>query len=737
MSEEVPESPETEEGRGLPVLTRALAHAATAAAFAYPLSTNVGVWAAGLGAFAGALLAPRIARGAMRTLPLSLLTSCISALVCGLGHSLLVGYRFAADSLGPAGAMTAADIWLFGLGAFGTSLTLRVLSFRAKPFAVLEVAAVVAAMASVVVAHRHGAINRPFEIADPILATGGDPTTIFYGVGALAIAVMITLLLGERRWWRTLLHLGAVAVLMLLFLASGPDIEPPEPPPPADGLGLRGEGEGEEGEAEQNQEQGEGGQPPPEQRDGELEFQDNLQQNQNTPVAVVLLHDDYSPPGGTYYFRQSAFSQFNGQRLVSASAPEIDRDVNATFPSARQTVHDAAPLNALRQSVETTVAMIADHPRPFGLEAMVELSPWNNPNPDRFRHVYRVTSAALTTDFVSLMGRNVGDSSWSEETRAHYIRPPDDPRYQELAARIVQEELPDHLRDNPAARVAAVTHWLGEHGTYSLQNNHAGHDDPTGHFLFGDITGYCVHFSHASVYLMRALGIPARVATGYAVDEAQRQGGSAILISSGTAHAWPEIYFEGAGWVTVDVIPQTVISPPPGPPDPDLQRLLGELVRGLDAVPPEEDAPLPAAIDLAREIWAVTKGLLLALLLGGLLFLFGAKLWRRFAPRYAATETQARLRYRAALDRLGEVKILRAQGESPEAFAARLSAEFPSLTPLTRAHLATAFGGGGFSLQPTGASDAEKNLRSELREAVPMWRRALGLLTPWSWLRTR
>ena len=39
----------------------------------------------------------------------------------------------------------------------------------------------------------------------------------------------------------------------------------------------------------------------------------------------------------------------------------------------------------------------------------------------------------------------------------------------------------------------------------------------TAAFLFGNFTGYCVHSAHASVYLWRSLGLPARIGTGYLV----------------------------------------------------------------------------------------------------------------------------------------------------------------------------------------------------------------------------
>ena len=46
----------------------------------------------------------------------------------------------------------------------------------------------------------------------------------------------------------------------------------------------------------------------------------------------MLLHDDYSPPTGVYYFRQGAFSQFNGRRLIATTRDGLDTDVLDGFP---------------------------------------------------------------------------------------------------------------------------------------------------------------------------------------------------------------------------------------------------------------------------------------------------------------------------------------------------------------------------------------------------------------------
>ena len=90
-------------------------------------------------------------------------------------------------------------------------------------------------------------------------------------------------------------------------------------PPPQGGEGetrdegSRGEGgsgEGPDGRPRGGSGQGQHGDP--------LDsFSDFPGQPGEQPVAVVLLHDDYDPPLGYYYLRQTAFSQFNGQRLVA------------------------------------------------------------------------------------------------------------------------------------------------------------------------------------------------------------------------------------------------------------------------------------------------------------------------------------------------------------------------------------------------------------------------------------
>ncbi|MFZ4893056.1 transglutaminaseTgpA domain-containing protein [Plantibacter sp. Mn2098] len=67
-------------------------------------------------------------------------------------------------------------------------------------------------------------------------------------------------------------------------------------------------------------------------------------------------------------------------------------------------------------------------------------------------------------------------------------------------------------------------------------------------------SGYCVHFSSAMAVMARQLGIPSRIAIGYlpgnAASDATATGKEKVyVVTSNQLHAWPELYFEGIGWV--------------------------------------------------------------------------------------------------------------------------------------------------------------------------------------------
>ncbi|MEV4441962.1 DUF3488 and transglutaminase-like domain-containing protein, partial [Streptomyces sp. NPDC049577] len=92
-----------------------------------------------------------------------------------------------------------------------------------------------------------------------------------------------------------------------------------------------------------------------------------------------------------------------------------------------------------------------------------------------------------------------------------------------------------------------------------------------------DKKGFCVHFSFSMAAMARTLGIPARVAVGFAPGTPQTDG--SVSVGSKDAHAWPELYFEGIGWTRFEPTPtrgtqpeytvaQTPSGSDPGAPEP-------------------------------------------------------------------------------------------------------------------------------------------------------------------------
>ena len=724
---------QADEGGHEPRLSGALrmtAYAVTAGVFAWPVSVLEGVVAAVLGAAAGAWLGRALSQSRVRTpvvlAGVGVALGVIFALEAGLSGSASV-----AAVLGPSLALRTYEAAVFGLAGGGVAAAVRVLSLRHRSMAALEVGVVALSFAQLVVAHRNGAIHRPYEIADPILSSGGDPTLALLAIGGCAGAVIALLLMSERSAWRALLHLGVMAALLVGVLVTTSVRGPPPPPAANDGLHLRDDSDARRQREQQGRGSGGGAAGP--------DFQDEYDNSgAQAPLALVLLHDDYSPPSGVYYFRQEAFSRYNGRRLVAAGRAGIDDDAASGFPTQPWSVPNAPETGPYRSTVETTVGLLAEHPRPFGLESPIQFVPVQNPDRQRFRRTFRVRSAVLTSDVWGLLGRRAGDPSWSPETRAHYEAGPADPRYRALADEMVSE-LPDDLRADPFARALAVTHYLGREGTYSLRSRHAGAADPTADFLFGDRTGYCVHFAHAAVYAMRALGLPARVATGYMVPESARRGGSAILISGGNSHAWPEVYVEGVGWVVVDVTPMRSLDPPPAEADEQLQQLLAEMLRGLQPLPADGSAPSRVISETVARLRGPVSATLAVLLLGLILSGYAVKAWRRLAPRFSSERARARRSYRAALDALSEVGLRRSLGTSPEAFASSVGARVPSLAPLIARREAEAWGSKS-RMDPFATVSLAVLAGRAAREArvgVPFARRVVGWMNPFSWLLTR
>lgn len=96
-------------------------------------------------------------------------------------------------------------------------------------------------------------------------------------------------------------------------------------------------------------------------------------------------------------------------------------------------------------------------------------------------------------------------------------------------------------------------------------------------FLFRTHAGYCTYYAGASLFLLRAVGIPSRFTTGFAtIDRSDKNKGWYWFYAS-QAHAWTQVYFPGYGWLDFDMTignedqresPQPDGTPPLPPPEP-------------------------------------------------------------------------------------------------------------------------------------------------------------------------
>ncbi len=168
---------------------------------------------------------------------------------------------------------------------------------------------------------------------------------------------------------------------------------------------------------------------------------------------------------------------------------------------------------------------------------------------------------------------------------------------------------------------------------YSLQTAPGNGDDALVEFLTSGKTGYCEQFSAAMAVMLRAVGVPARVAVGFTGGTPD---GDHRKISTSDAHAWVEAWFPGYGWLIFDPTPLTdgrTIMPPyvaeaqaeeaaaagvPAGADPAAPRA-EPTPQAPPPAPATPDVPVPATPSAELPLWPLLLGVGVMLLVGGAL----------------------------------------------------------------------------------------------------------------------
>ncbi len=72
------------------------------------------------------------------------------------------------------------------------------------------------------------------------------------------------------------------------------------------------------------------------------------------------------------------------------------------------------------------------------------------------------------------------------------------------------------------------------------------------YFLFDNRKGYCAYYAGATLFMLRSLGIPSRIAAGFLTIDRSSKNPGWYWFYEDQAHAWVQVYFPGYGWMDFD-----------------------------------------------------------------------------------------------------------------------------------------------------------------------------------------
>ncbi len=255
-------------------------------------------------------------------------------------------------------------------------------------------------------------------------------------------------------------------------------------------------------------------------------------------VAFRVTYASTAPRQNQMYWRGPVLWQYDGRTWTRGAshysyAPHFEMTAQPVSYSVVLEPHNKPWLYAL--DVPATLPVNAHLNADFQLLG-------NAPVTTRMR--YEMSS--------TLQYRANADESAAQLQRGLQLPPRLNPRTLALAAEWRAQQ------NDPAELVKTALRYFNQQNfSYTLEPpllGSNGMDD----FLFQTRQGFCEHYASAFVYLMRAVGIPSRVVTGYQGGE-YNSFGNYYIVRQSDAHAWAEVWLAGRGWVRVD--PTAAIAP--------------------------------------------------------------------------------------------------------------------------------------------------------------------------------
>ncbi|MGH8774588.1 MAG: transglutaminaseTgpA domain-containing protein [Jiangellaceae bacterium] len=273
-------------------------------------------------------------------------------------------------------------------------------------------------------------------------------------------------------------------------------------------------------------------------------------------VRVFEYRADTSTPE---YFREVALDVFDGERWEASRRPVPDSQrVSDGLPAPPGvTLTGSEPLDTYEIDVSDDYSS-SWLPLPYAARTIEIDGDWRYDattldvvSPER-----RTDGASYTVQRIDLDpdAAELGTAGRPVEDFEHLLVLPDD--LPDMVAELADEVTAEAVTDFDRAH--ALQSWFRTGGgfVYDLEVDIASSQADLVDFLTEGPRGrrgYCEQFAAAMAIMARTLNIPARVAVGYTAGERRDDG--TWVVTTHDRHAWPELYFEGTGWVRWEPTP--------------------------------------------------------------------------------------------------------------------------------------------------------------------------------------
>jgi len=252
------------------------------------------------------------------------------------------------------------------------------------------------------------------------------------------------------------------------------------------------------------------------------------------------------------YWRGSAMSKFDGRRWTTAG--DLAEQVRLRYGTAGIPIRNHQGRRGVRarydvQLAETGMNALFVAGIPEFLEANLgTIAVLSNGTLRSLSEMPPVLRYSVTAFFDSY-GAD-GTATLDREARRRLLEVPlnFDIRVLQLTQQVAGSE------NNPALQARRIVDYLRTNYTYTLELPSEERDDPVGHFLLERKQGHCEYFASSMALMLRSIGIPARVATGFRGGVFNPVSGW-YTVKASDAHSWVEAFIPGHGWTTYDPTP--------------------------------------------------------------------------------------------------------------------------------------------------------------------------------------